>query len=332
MVVTAGGSRRPAAGPVGRFAPGVTRGAVIFYRPAFFERMAQVGKLYADRGLNPPAPRLGQTDTATRARRGFLRRGLLFLFGGGLLFGRRATAAPANESGDPRLVTEGATLKTLVRQGQPPVEPLDTVILFERADDNHGRAETHEVLSLIHEERGPNSYPWTLYAEQTSHQLNGDAVVLCSRLIKKGAGWAAGHHSEVFSHARGVAIGLNVEMSNYYTGPEATEVIGVNIQPTHGPRPSQYGLQIQEGQGGRVQFEKAIGLNGGGAVGVDLAGHFKEAGIHLHDNALRLNEGASIELDGAGQVRVRYRNGRIEFMNGNRCVGHINMRGSDHEM
>jgi hypothetical protein len=278
-----------------------------------------------------PTPAVAKNTTSRTGRRNFLWTGLLAL-AGGLQAGKQAMAGVLRGAGRAAPVCEGEVLKTTVKQGQPPSVPLDTMILFERGDNHHGHAETHEVLSLIHEEKGPNSYPWTLYAELISHQVTGDAVVLCSRLIKKGRGWAAGHHSEVFSHAPGVAIGVNVEVSNYYTGPESSEVIGVNIQPTHGPKPCRYGIQVQEGEGGRVQFEKAIGLNGGGAVGVDLAGHFKEAGIHAHDNSIRLNEGASLELDGVGQVRLRYRQGRIEFMNGDRCIGHINTDGKDHEL
>ncbi len=286
--------------------------------------------LHFNQSDNAPTVR-NPSDSRYAGRRNFLRRGLLTLIGG-LFVSKRVLAAAGRDPRHPTLVTEGETLKTTVMQGQPPLEPLDTVVLFERADNHRGRADTHEVLSLIHEEKGPHSFPWTLYAELTSHQVIGDAVVLCSRLIKKGKGWTAGHHSEVFTHAPGVAIGVNVEVSNFYTGPDSTEVIGVNIQPTHGPRPCQYGLHIQQGEGGRVQFEKAIGLNGGGAVGVDLAGHFKEVGIDMHDNSIRLNEGAGIELDGVGKVRLRYHKGRIEFMNGDRCIGHINTNGTDHDL
>ncbi len=280
--------------------------------------------------VRPPPPMVKNTTPRT-GRRNFLWTGLLALLGG-LQAGKQALAATLRSPAHPVPVCDGETLKTTVTQGQPPSVPLDSMIRFERGDNNHGRAETHEVLSLIHEEKGPNSYPWTLYAELISHQIVGDAVVLCSRLVKKGSGWAAGHHSEVFAHANGVAIGVNVEVSNDYTGPGAAEVIGVNIQPTHGPKPCRYGIQIQEGEGGRVQFEKAIGLNGGGAIGVDMAGHFKEVGIHAHDNPIRLNEGASLELDGVGNVRLRYHKGRIEFMNGDKCIGHINTNGEDHEL
>ncbi|MDA8376146.1 MAG: hypothetical protein M0Z50_03535 [Planctomycetia bacterium] len=278
--------------------------------------------------VEPPPP--VKNNSGRHGRRSFLWGGLLALLGTLRTGQHPVAAAEADHSGPPALVTEGESLKTVVRQGQVQNVPLDTMVLFERGDNHHGRAETHEVLSLIHEEKGPNSYPWTLYAQLTSHQMVGDAVALCSRLIKKGAGWAAGHHSEVFTHARGVAIGVNVEMHNLCADPRATEVIGMNIQPSQGL--SRYGIQIQGGAGNANQFEKAIGLNGGGAVGVDLAGHFQEVGIHAHDNSIRVNEGASLELDGLGKIRLRYRKGRIEFMNGDHCIGHINTDGADHEL
>ena len=85
-------------------------------------------------------------------------------------------------------------------------------------------------------------------------------------------------------------------------------------------------------QQSNVDLQPPVENNGGGAVGVDLAGHLKEAGIHAHDNSIRLNEGASLELDGLGKVRVRYHKGRIEFMNGDRCIGHLNTDGIDHEL
>ena len=43
------------------------------------------------------------------------------------------------------------------------MQPLDSMLLFERGDSSTGRPITHEVLSLIHEEKGLGSYPWTLY-------------------------------------------------------------------------------------------------------------------------------------------------------------------------
>jgi hypothetical protein len=220
----------------------------------------------------------------------------------------------------------GPTLRRRVRKGDPPTQPLDTMLLFERGDDNNDRATTHEVLSLIHEEKGRNSFPWTIYASLATHHEVGDACVLCSRLHKHGPGWSTGLHSEVFNHARAVALGANIEMSSDYDGPDPTQVIGLNIQAVGGPRPMQYGIQVHEGQG---RFERGIGLNGSGTVGLDIAGSYG-TGIDTHGNDIRLAEGASIVLDGEGRIRLRYKQGRIELLNGDRCFAHIDVEGEDH--
>ncbi|MGB9619048.1 MAG: hypothetical protein ACPL7K_01395 [Armatimonadota bacterium] len=256
-------------------------------------------------------------------RRGFLTRALLA--SAGAIFGGKALAEE-KKSGSPALVTEGEVLKTRVSQGRPPVEPLDTMIRFERSDENTGRAMTHEVLSLIHEEKGNQSYPWTIYAHLTTHHVEGDACVLCSRLTRNGAGWSTGLHSEVFNYARAVALGVNVEMTNNYTGTEPTQVIGVNVQILPG-QACQYGIQVH----GEGPVEKSIGLNGRGKVGLDLGGRF-DVGIHARWNSIRLDEGTPIELDGTGRLKMRYLNGRIEFLNGEKCIGHIDANGEDHEL
>ena len=266
---------------------------------------------------------MDERGTATGPRRSFLAKALAAI-GAGLLgakaFAQNAVGREWTFSGEP--------LTTHVRAGDPPVQPLDTMLLFERGDDNNGRAMTHEVLSLIHQEKGRNSYPWTIYASlETDHEV-GDACVLCSRLHKNGPGWSTGLHSEVFNHGRMVALGVNIEMSNDYGGSDPTKVIGLNIQAVGGPRPMQYGIQVHDGEG---RFEKAVGLNGAGETGMDIAGQYG-AGIHTHDNDIRLNEGACVILDGEGSIRVRYREGRIEFLDGDRCFGHLDVNGEDHAL
>lgn len=258
-----------------------------------------------------------------RGRRSFLGRSLLSLLSG--IFAVRT--AKGEEPADD-IKRRGEPLTTHLRKGDPPVQPLDTMVLFERGDDNNGRAMTHEVLSLIHEEKGKRSFPWTLYASLKTHHEEGDACVVCSRLHKHGPGWSTGLHSEVFNHGRAVALGVNIEMSSDYAGTEPTQVIGCNIQAVGGPRPMQYGIQIHDG-GGR--FETGIGLNGKGSTGIDLKGDFT-VGINTHSNAVRLNEGACIELDGKGIIKMRYRNGRVEFLNGDRCFGHLDVNGEDHAL
>jgi len=249
-------------------------------------------------------------------RRRFLLTGLISLIAG-WFSGRNATAA-TKSSGEP--------VTTRMRQGEPPTQPLDTMLLFERGDDNNGRAMTHEVLSLIHQEKGKHSYPWTMYASLETHHETGDACVVCSRLHKHGPGWSTGLHSEVFNHHRGVALGVNIEMSNDYSGAEQTVVTGLNIQAVGGSAPMQYGIQVHDGNN---HFQTAINLPGKGAAGIDLPGTF-QVGLNLHDNHLRLNEGACVELDGKGQIKLRYKNNRIEFLNGDRCFAHLDVNGADH--
>ncbi|HOX55320.1 MAG TPA: hypothetical protein P5205_01735 [Candidatus Paceibacterota bacterium] len=252
-------------------------------------------------------------------RRKFLLTGLISLVAG-LLGLRKTTAAAVTSSGDP--------VTTRMRLGQPPGQPLDTMLLFERGDENNGRAMTHEVLSLIHQEKGKHSYPWTLYASLETHHETGDACVVCSRLHKHGPGWSTGLHSEVFNHGRGVALGVNIEMSNDYPGAEQTVIAGLNIQAVGGPVPMQYGIQIHDGAN---HFQTAIHLPGKGATGIDLPGAF-QTGLNLHNNNIRLNEGACVELDGKGKIKLRYRKNRIEFLNGDHCFAHLDVNAKDHAL
>jgi hypothetical protein len=250
-------------------------------------------------------------------RRQFLLTGFISLIAG-LFSGRTAAAAAAKSTGEP--------VTTRMRQGEPPGQPLDTMLLFERGDDNNGRAMTHEVLSLIHQEKGKHSYPWTMYASLETHHETGDACVVCSRLHKHGPGWSSGVHSEVFNHHRGVALGVNIEMSNDYSGSEETVAIGLNIQAVGGSAPMQHGIQVHDGGN---HFKTAINLKGKGSTGIALPGSFG-VGVNLHDNNIRLSEGACVELDGKGQIKVRYKNSRIEFLNGDRCFAHLDVNGADH--
>lgn len=230
-------------------------------------------------------------------------------------------------AGAPVLQESGTPVTTHLVAGNPDIPPLDTTLLFARGDNNNGTAITHEVLSLIHQENGTHSYPWTLYASLETHHEVGDGCVVCSRLHKYGPGWSAGLHSEIFAHNRAVTLGVNVETTNEYSGTEKSTVVGVNIQ-AKGPHPSRYGIQIQDGGN---HYETAIALNGTGAIGLDTAGKYA-VGLHVHDNPIRLNEGACVELDGSGQIRLRYHAGRIEFLNGDKCFGHLDVNGDDHAL
>lgn len=257
-------------------------------------------------------------------RRNFLSAALIALAGG--VLGRR-TFAQDKPTQPQTMEASGESLKSRMAKGQPPVEPLDTMVLWQRSDNNTDRAMTHEILSLIHEEKGNKSYPWTIYSHLTTSHIEGDACVLCSRLTKLGPGWSSGLHSEVFAHGRGVALGINVEMSNHYAGAEPTQIYGLNLLASQGG-PCDMAIHIHDANS---HWRKAIGIEGRGEAGIDIAGRY-DVGLNMHSNSIRLDEGACIELDGAGKIRIRYRAGRIEFLNGDKCIGHISVDGEDHEL
>jgi hypothetical protein len=257
--------------------------------------------------------------SSPRRRRNFISAAIASLVA--CVFAKESNASP---------VEDDSLVRTRMRRGNPPTQPLDTMLLFERGDENCGRAMTHEVLSLIHEEKGKNSYPWTFYASLDTHHETGDACVVCARLHKHGPGWSSGLHSEVFNHNRAVALGVNIEMSNDYAGSEPAQVIGLNIQAVGGPAPMQYAIHVHD-KDEHASFQTGIGLNGRGSVGIDLAGNY-DIGINTRHNNIRLAEGACIELDERGEVKIRYREGKIEFLKGQTRVGFIDMSGSDHAL
>lgn len=257
-----------------------------------------------------------------RRRRGFLSAGLASLVA--WVIGKTPGAAEAAPAG-----AEDDVVRKHMKVGNPPFQPLDTMMLFERGSDaKDSSGGTREVLSLIQEEKAQHVYPWTLYASLDTHHEMGDGCVVCSRLHKHGPGWATGLHSEVYSHARAVGIGVNIEMSCDYVGTEETHMIGMNIQAVGGPRLMQYGIQIHDNESGAAHFETAIGLKGKSKTGIDLSGTF-DVGIHTHGNNIRLSEGSCIELDDKGEVKIRYREGKIEFLKGNKRVASIDMSGAD---
>jgi hypothetical protein len=210
--------------------------------------------------------------------------------------------------------------------GQPEIPPLDSPIVFAREGSSNAGG-TVEVLSLIQEEKGDNSFPWTLYAQLRTRHTAGDACVVCTRLHKDGPGWSTGIHSEVFARNWGVGIGVNIEVSNQYEGNEGFNgVLGIEMQ-SQGPRPALAGLQI-EGKGG---YESMVRLRAQAQTGIDLDGKCG-VGLNLHGNHLRLDEGAFLQLDQAGQIRLRYHKGNIEFFNGDKRIAYLPTNAEDHRL
>jgi hypothetical protein len=121
-------------------------------------------------------------------------------------------------------------------------------------------------------------------------------------------------------------------MSDDYAGPERQQVIGMNIQAVGGPTPMQAGIQIHDHESGQAHFDTAVLLRGTGKAGVDLSGGKFAVGVNAGGNPIRVSEGTCIELEETGRVKIRYPAGRIEFLNGDKCVGHIAVDGEDHAM
>jgi hypothetical protein len=229
--------------------------------------------------------------------------------------GRAEAQAPLPDSLPRRLVV-----------GKPDIPPLDSPIVFAREGTNN-KGGTVEVLSLIQEEKGDTSFPWTLFAQLRSRHTTGDAVVLQARLYKDGPGWSAGVHSEVFSRNWGVGIGVNIEMSNQYEGTQGFNgIIGIEMQSL-GPKRALAGLQIEGGGG----FETQVRLRGAADTGIDIPGKCG-VGVNLRGNALRMDEGTWVQLDQAGRIRLRYLNGNIEFYNGNRRIAYLPVSSEDHKL
>jgi len=258
-----------------------------------------------------------------KSRRSFLGAALSAALGALSAAAARAREALETEG---RLTSSGQILRTEVSLGDPPREPLDTMIHFRRSDDNRGRAITHQILSLTHEEKGTHSYPWTVYAHLGTHHEEGDACVLCSRLHKYGPGWSSGLHSEVFNHNRAVSIGVNVEMGNDYEGKEPTRIIGVNVQAV-GPLPADHGIHIHDGNG---RFRKGLGIEGACDVAIELRGKHAVR-MDMGGCQLRLGDGGEIALDGKGEVILRYRDGAVQFLRGGRVCASIPLEASADE-
>ncbi len=259
----------------------------------------------------------------------FLKNGLLAVFGlvaaaRGAAFAEAAQAPPKPR---PQAHPEGTTpVPFRFIEGKPALPPLDTPLLFARQQSNPQFC-THQVLALVMEEHNENSFPWVQYNQLTTSHTGGDACGFYSRVYKQGPGWSAGVHSEIFSSNWGVGIGVNIEVSNDYEGQSGFNGIFGAVILSLGKRPAKAGLLL----GGKQRFEHGLLLQAATDTGLDLQGDCN-VGLNLHHNRLRLAEGAWLDFDEKGEVRLRYWKGKLEFFKGDKRVAYLPLDKPDHEL
>jgi hypothetical protein len=209
----------------------------------------------------------------------------------------------------------------------PVIPPLDSAVTWARQHDEDGTAETHEMLSLIFNETGVNSYPWPVYIQLSTVHEHGDACGTYVRMLKNGGdGWAASYHTDLISGptAGGVNIGTNIEITN--PSPKL-RAIGVNIQQEDqyadaainiqnnqdkASGPWTYGLHFDVGSRGK----KAIQVDGTWSAGLDVG-----------SNDIMMNAGTRLFLasgDEAGvALRFNSKSKQLEILSGDALIAFL---------
>ena len=145
----------------------------------------------------------------------------------------RPVVAPAPASADQAEIERlKQRLAALERRefGDPATQPpLDSPLVYRRGQDTDTPpGATRQILSLIHEVKAKQAFPWPLYIQLTSAHDRGDAVGATVRLTTTGDGWGSGFHAETFHDAgKGTTIGVNVEPHKKVADGRS---IGMNIQ------------------------------------------------------------------------------------------------------
>ncbi len=200
---------------------------------------------------------------------------------------------------------------------------------------------THSLMSLQqHNDVPPDttSYPWTFFLNLDTNHDRGDAVGSIVNLHKRGAGWAAAYHADVFAHGSGAAIGSSIE--TYDMGDERSYLVGLNIQ--NKAHRGAAALQVQTGPLPEDHPWWAPGMDGSWVAGLRLAGmpgagHYRtgiefdrhthgrrglwmrgqfDIGLDMGGNSIRMAGGAPLELDGHAGIALRHNpdTNRIEFL------------------
>ncbi|MDZ7791651.1 MAG: helix-turn-helix domain-containing protein [Xanthomonadales bacterium] len=200
---------------------------------------------------------------------------------------------------------------------------------------------THSLMSLQQHNDVPpetTSFPWTFFLNLDTNHDRGDAVGSIVNLHKRGAGWAAAYHADVFAHGPGAAIGSSIE--TYDMGDERSYLVGLNVQ--NKAHQGAAALQVQTGPLPENHPWWAPGMDGSWMAGLRLAGmpgagHYRtgiefdrhthgrrglwmrgqfDIGLDLGQNSIRMAGGVPLELDGQAGVALRHNpgNNRIEFL------------------
>jgi excisionase family DNA binding protein len=200
---------------------------------------------------------------------------------------------------------------------------------------------THTLMSLQqHNDVPPDttSYPLAFFVNLDTNHDRGDAVGSIVNLRKRGAGWAAAYHADVFAYGSGAAIGSNIE--TYDMGDERSYLIGLNVQ--NKAYTGSAGLQVQTGPLSDDHRWWAPGMDGSWMAGLRLAGqpgagyydtgiefdrhtHGRrglwmrgqfDVGLDLGTNSIRMAGGVPLELDGRAGIALRHNPDldRIEFL------------------
>ncbi len=209
-------------------------------------------------------------------------------FAGALI--RPVFAPEPARADDPEIARLRERIAALERRqfGDPvPLPPLDSAITYRRGQEKDtAPGYTQQILSLIHDVKAKQAFPWPLYIQLTTAHDRGDAVGATVRLTGSGAGWSTGFHTETFHNAgTGTTIGVNIEPhKTVATGrsigmniqavdwvmegqapPRTTIDEAINIQTAPKAR-FRDGLRFDEGsKGGR-----AIAIDGKWETGLDL--------------------------------------------------------------
>jgi hypothetical protein len=210
----------------------------------------------------------------------------------------------------------------------PVVPPLDSSVVWARQHNEDGTAETHEMLSLIYNETGVNSFPWPVYIQLSTVHEHGDACGTYVRMLKNGGnGWAASYHTDLISGptAGGVNIGTNIEITN--PSPKL-RAIGVNIQQEDQYADAAINVQNNEDKAsGPWNYGIHFDVNSHGKKAIQVDGTWS-AGLDVGSNDIFMDAGTRLFFASGEKVALRYNSEskQLEILAGDTLVAFFTCR------